>query len=79
MGPRQQAVLDYIADYRDKHGYAPTNREIQVAVGLASPSCANGHLKRLEKHGYITRKEKIPRTIVLTTKGNDARSAVETL
>lgn len=79
MGPRQQAVLDFIADYKDVHGYAPTNREIQVAVGLASPSCANGHLKRLEKHGYITRKQKIPRTIVLTIKGENARSAVQTL
>ncbi|MEF2965071.1 MarR family transcriptional regulator [Paenibacillus sp. M1] len=69
MGERQQAIIKFIAKYKTEHGYPPSNREIQAAVGLASVSTVNGHIDRLEKNGFITRKTDSPRTITLTDKG----------
>ncbi|WMT42815.1 hypothetical protein RE628_11310 [Paenibacillus sp. D2_2] len=79
MGPRQQAIINFIAEYRELNGYSPTIREIQIGVNLASPSTVDGHLNRLETNGYITRKTNIPRTILLTAKGDEARSSLQTL
>src|SRR5207302_2137024 len=52
---RQRQILDYLVrEVRDK-GYAPSVREIGVALGLRSPSTVHQHLTALEHKGCIKR------------------------
>src|SRR5258706_65639 len=44
-------VYEAIEQHLLQHGYAPTVRELQVMVGLASPSTVHAHLERLERDG----------------------------
>ena len=64
-----ERVLNYIIQHREKHGYAPTVREICEGVGLRSSSSVNGHLQRLEQKGKIKRKPASPRAIEVIVDG----------
>jgi repressor LexA len=61
--PRQEQILQCIRDSRRDRGYAPTQREIAQAVGLASPSSVSYHLAELARKGYLSRGRGRPRTI----------------
>ncbi|ADQ06151.1 transcriptional repressor, LexA family [Caldicellulosiruptor hydrothermalis 108] len=63
---RQQQILYAITSYINEKGYPPTVRELADMVGIKSSSTLHGHLKRLEKKGYITKEKGKPRTIVPT-------------
>lgn len=58
-------VLDAIRRHIRVHGWPPTIREIQAAVGLQSPSAALYQLRELERAGLI-RRGNSPRAIALT-------------
>jgi repressor LexA len=62
---RQRAILDYLRDFVDEHGYPPTVREIGEAVGLRSPSTVHAHLAQLERAGLLRRDPTKPRAIEL--------------
>ena len=49
----RQRVYDFVCEYLDLHGYAPSVREICLGVSLKSPSSAFGHLRQLAKEGRI--------------------------
>jgi repressor LexA len=63
---RQRAILDYLQEFVDDHGYPPTVREIGEAVGLRSPSTVHAHLAQLERAGLLRRDPTKPRAIELT-------------
>ena len=63
MGTTKQKIMKFIQGYIEEHNYAPTQREIGEAVGLASTSTTNGHLSDLKKAGYIDYTPGFPRTI----------------
>ncbi len=44
---KQLAILSFINQQVDLHGYPPTVREICNAVNLSSTSTVHGHIKRL--------------------------------
>ncbi len=50
---KQIAILQYIYDQTQAHGYPPTVREIGEAVGLSSTSTVHGHIARLSKRGLL--------------------------
>ena len=52
---KQKEVYDFLLKYTNDKGYPPSVREICEAVSLKSTSTVHGHLKRLEKKGYIYR------------------------
>ena len=52
---KQLAILRYIYETVDEHGFPPTVREICAAVGLSSTSTVHGHLAQLLK---LLKKEK---------------------
>lgn len=62
-GDTQQRILNYIEEYVEVKGYAPSVREIGQAVDLRSTSTVHGHLSRLEKKGLLRREAMKPRTI----------------
>jgi len=52
---RQKAILDFIVDYRQNHGIAPTHREIRDHFGYSSYGTVYKHLKILQDKGYLYR------------------------
>ncbi|KGP81931.1 MULTISPECIES: LexA family protein [Paenibacillus] len=60
---REEEAFQAIKDYYRDNGYPPTTRELGDLLGLTSSSTAYSYLERLEKKGFITRKESIPRSI----------------
>lgn len=63
LTPRQRAVLEFIADSMESHGYPPSVREIGEAVGLSSSSSVHAQLASLQKKGFIRRDPTKPRAI----------------
>jgi repressor LexA len=66
VSDRQRAILEFLQEYVDQHGYPPTVREIGEAVGLRSPSTVHAHLAQLERAGLLRRDPTKPRAIELT-------------
>jgi repressor LexA len=72
---RQRAILEYLHEYVDDHGYPPTVREIGEAVGLRSPSTVHAHLAQLERAGALKRDPTKPRAIELTDRRRSGQPA----
>ncbi|NIK10886.1 hypothetical protein [Alkalibacillus almallahensis] len=68
----QKAVLTYIERFQDKHGYAPSQREITSGINLKSASTVHGHLERLEEKGFIKRKQFSPRALTILVRSDEA-------
>jgi repressor LexA len=66
---RQQRILQAIAEFAQRRGYAPTLREIGEAAGLASPSSVSYQLSVLQRRGYLRRDPGRPRTVELRLPG----------
>lgn len=62
---RQADILEFVATYRDRHGFAPTMREIGKAFGIASTNGVEDHLLALARKGYIARAKNTQRAIVV--------------
>ncbi len=76
LKPREKQILDAIKSEVRKKGYPPTVRGIGQAVGLRSSSTVHGHLKGLEKKGYIRRDPSKPRAVELINDVEFARPEV---
>jgi repressor LexA len=72
---RQRAILEFLHEYVDEHGYPPTVREIGEAVGLRSPSTVHAHLAQLERDGVLKRDPTKPRAIELADRRRPDRPA----
>lgn len=53
---RQQEILDFISQYIQKNGSAPTLRQIADAIGVSSLATVHEHLTALENKKLIKRK-----------------------
>lgn len=62
---RQRKVLAFIEAQIQRHGYAPTIREIGRHLDISSTNGVNDHLKALEKKGYIRREDQKSRTLTV--------------
>ena len=56
-------ILRYINSYTEQHGFAPSYREIQAAVGVGSTSTIYNYVKRLETEKRLNTQSRQPRTI----------------
>lgn len=65
----QRQTLDFIADHIDRHGYAPSVKDIAREFNLASTNGVSERIVALERDGFITRRARIARSIVLTRLG----------
>lgn len=63
---RQSQILDFLKQYIQAHGSAPTLKEIAQALGLSSLATVHEHLTSLEAKGIITRKDGKSRSIEFT-------------
>ena len=65
---KKKEILKYCKKYIDKHGYAPTVREIGAGVGLHSSSSVFHYMDQLYADGSIESEHKSsPRAFRLTT------------
>ena len=59
----QNRILCYINSYTEQHGFAPSYREIQAAVGVGSTSTIYNYVKRLEAEKLLDMRRGRPRTV----------------
>ena len=52
---RQREILDYLNDFIQQHGYAPSLEEIGRRFGLSSLATVHKHLSNLQEKGFIRR------------------------
>jgi repressor LexA len=76
LSRRQQAILDYIADFLDENDYPPTIRDIQHELGISSTSVVDYNLKVLEERNHIRRNRNISRGIELVGRASNRRNVV---
>ncbi len=50
---RQKQILDFITEFTQKNGYAPSIREIGENFDLSSPATIHAHLSNLREKGYL--------------------------
>ena len=52
---RQREILDYLNEFIEQHGYAPSLEEIGRRFGLSSLATVHKHLTNLQEKGFIKR------------------------
>lgn len=52
---RQREIVEFLAQYIQKHGYAPTLREMADAIGVTSLATVHEHISRLIEKGVLTK------------------------
>src|SRR5713226_1568654 len=72
---RQKQLVDYLENYIEEHGYAPTLSEVGQYFGLSSLATVHKHLSNLEAKGYIRRNHNHSRALEIAGKspGTGAR------
>lgn len=55
MSGKSQEVYEYIVQYHQSHGVAPSVREIASGVGLRSSASAQHYIEILAEAGMVTR------------------------
>lgn len=63
MTPKMKQCLDFLASFREEHGYAPSYEEIRVHMKMKSRSGVTPLIKKLEEQGYIKRVPILARSI----------------
>lgn len=49
----RESILRFLEQYTQKHGFAPSVREIAAATGLKSTATVQYHLTRLQEEGFL--------------------------
>src|SRR5262249_54078212 len=67
---RQREILDYLNEFIQQHGYAPSLEEIGRRFGLSSLATVHKHLTNLQEKGFIKRAWNRSRSVeMLPTRG----------
>ncbi|MBK9240823.1 MAG: transcriptional repressor LexA [Acidobacteria bacterium] len=64
---RQREILDYLQEFIQQHGYAPSLEEVGRRFGLSSLATVHKHLTNLEEKGCIRRLWNRSRSVELLT------------
>jgi len=51
--PKERQLLDFIGQFIKRFGYAPTLKEIGLAMDIHSPATVHEHIEKLRVKGYI--------------------------
>ncbi len=68
ISPKRKRILDFITDFIQDRGYAPSIRDIASGCSISSPSVAQYYVETLERDGFINRRPDISRSISLIDK-----------
>ncbi len=69
----RQRIIEYIRDFYDERGYAPTVRDIMKGCNLSSTAVVQHHLKVLESEHQIERDSRVFRSIQLPDRKSTIR------
>ena len=72
---RQREVYDFICGFIANYLHPPSAREIAGAFHFASPMGAHGHIRRLEKKGWLKQDEKLSRVETVLFPDNERTEA----
>jgi repressor LexA len=70
---RQKQVLDFLADFVEKHGFSPSYEELAAGLQLASLATVHKHVLALEAKHYIRRSFNQSRSLEVSPKYLDER------
>jgi repressor LexA len=73
---RQREILDYLQDFIQQHGYAPSLEEIGRRFGLSSLATVHKHLTNLQEKGFIKRAWNRSRSVEMIPTGSGGRGYV---
>jgi repressor LexA len=59
--PRERAILDFITQFIERYGYAPTLKEIGEACNMHSPATIHEHIEKLRTKGFIRKIDGVAR------------------
>jgi repressor LexA len=62
---RQREILDYLQEFIQQHGYAPSLEEVGRQFGLSSLATVHKHLTNLQEKGFIRRSWNRSRSVEL--------------
>ena len=71
---RQREILDFLNDFIQQHGYAPSLEEIGRRFNLSSLATVHKHLTNLEEKGFIKRAWNRSRSVELVSTRMGARA-----
>ncbi len=74
---RQKQMVDYLENYIEEHGYAPTLAEVGEYFGLSSLATVHKHLRNLENKGFIRRTHNHSRALEIAGRSNGRQGARE--
>ena len=76
---RERQLLDFITQFIQRYGYAPTLKEIGEALGMGSPATVHEHIDRLRIKGFIRKLDGTARglEVVEQYRSGGATTAVE--
>ena len=72
LHPRGMRLLRWIIGYQRRAGYAPSTREMALAIGTQSTGSVRYHLNILARHGHILLAHGIARAVCVTESGRKA-------
>ena len=64
---RQQEFLDFLKDFEEKHGHAPTFKEIAIAMEVTSKGTVSAMILSLSKLGFVEKADGVSRGTHLRT------------
>jgi len=71
---RQREILDFLRDFIQQHGYAPSLEEIGQRFGLSSLATVHKHLTNLQEKGFIRRAWNRSRSVELVPSRTGGRA-----
>jgi repressor LexA len=71
---RQREILDFLNDFIQQHGYAPSLEEIGRRFGLSSLATVHKHLTNLQEKGFIKRAWNRSRSVELMSARTGSRA-----
>lgn len=71
---KQQELLQFITAFLNEHNYAPSYREVMVALNYKSVSTVAVHVDALITKGYLVKKDKSARSIRLAHETAEAEN-----
>lgn len=78
--PRERQVLEFISQFSQRYGYAPTLKEIGNSLGMSSVATVHEHLEHLRDKGYLKKIDGVARGLELIEgiyRGPNKQGAVE--
>lgn len=74
---RERAILDFITQFIDRYGFAPTLKEIGEACNMHSPATIHEHIEKLREKGFIRKLDGATRGLEVVREGykNDSNAS----